>query len=754
MTGYGRVGRAPVAIVTGASSGIGFGCATKLAEMGMAVVGTGRDEDRLAELEKAIGDADRVATMAVDLTADDAPKRIVDLALQRWGRVDFLINNAGVGSPKPLHETDDESLDHFLGLMLRAPFRLAREVIPHMQPGSAIINVTSTFAIVGGLRGGAYSAAKGGLTALTLHIACQYGPAGNPLQRSSSGRDAHADGRCAARRREIQEDQHRDDAAPAAGQGRRHRQHRRLPVLGGCRLHQRPDDRRRRWLEFDEVPVGLRAELGMGRPLNLFALLDQAAARFGDRGAVYHGERQLCTWGELRDRALRMAGSLRELGPGSRVAVASENRPEIIELMFAVWAAECVYLPINYKLHAREMQQIIDDAGAAMIFASPTIAADLSSVTDVPIEVIGSGVYQTRLGSDSAPPPDNDPAELAWLFYTSGTTGRSKGAMLSHRNLMAMTLAHLADFDSPDEDCSLVHGAPMSHGSGLYIPPYVLRAARQVIPESGAFEPGEFLDLCEHHPGCSAFLAPTMVQRLVQTGRPRPRNLRTVVYGGGPMYVDSLKKAMAAFGPIFTQLYGQGEAPMTITGLRRADHLDADDAVLGSVGYARSGVDVAVLRDDGSPAAIDEIGEIVCRGDVVMSGYWKNPKATAVTLQNGWLHTGDLGSFDERGFLTLRDRSKDVVISGGSNIYPREVEEALLEHPGVVEAGVVGAKDEEWGEVVVAFVVGEVEAAELDAHLLDRMARFKRPKRYEFVDELPKNSYGKVLKRELRQRLS
>ena len=140
--------------------------------------------------------------------------------------------------------------------------------------------------------------------------------------------------------------------------------------------------------------------------------------------------------------------------------------------------------------------------------------------TDVPVEVVGSGDYQTRLGSAPAPPPSTDPAELAWLFYTSGTTGRSKGAMLSHRNLMAMTVAHLADFDSPDEDCSLVHGAPMSHGSGLYIPPYVLRGARQVIPESGAFEPGEFLDLCEHHPGCSAFLAPTMVQRLV-ADRPR-----------------------------------------------------------------------------------------------------------------------------------------------------------------------------------------------------------------------------------------
>lgn len=167
-----------VAIVTGASSGIGLGCAAKLAEMGMAVVGTGRDRDRLAELEKVINDPDRVATLAVDLTDDDAPRRIVDLAVDRWGHIDFLINNAGMGSPKPLHETDDETLDYFLDLMLRAPFRLAREVLPHMAPGSAIINVTSTFAVIGGLRGGAYSAAKGGLTALTTHIACQYGASG------------------------------------------------------------------------------------------------------------------------------------------------------------------------------------------------------------------------------------------------------------------------------------------------------------------------------------------------------------------------------------------------------------------------------------------------------------------------------------------------------------------------------------------------------------------------------------------------
>jgi fatty-acyl-CoA synthase len=485
---------------------------------------------------------------------------------------------------------------------------------------------------------------------------------------------------------------------------------------------------------------------------NLFAVLDQTAARHGDQGAVFLGESQLHTWAELHDRALRLAAVIADRSsPGARIAVASENRPDLVELMFAIWAAERVFVPINYKLHAREMKQILQDSGASLAFASPKLAG---AITDLPVLTLGTPDYENLFAA--APlnaPRQTDPAALAWLFYTSGTTGRSKGAMLSHRNLMAMAVAHLADFDDPDEHCGLVHGAPMSHGSGLYVAPYVLRGARQVIPQSAAFDPDEFLDLCEHHPGSSAFLAPTMVQRLVETGRPRPANLRTIVYGGGPMYVDSMKKALAAFGPVFVQLYGQGEAPMTITGLRRADHVDADDTVLGSVGYARSGVDVAVQRADGELAPVDEIGEIVCRGDVVMSGYWNNADATAATLTDGWLHTGDMGSFDERGYLTLRDRSKDVVISGGSNIYPREVEEVLLEHPDVIEACVVGEPDPEWGEVVVAFVVGSATEPELDAHLLERIARFKRPKRYVFIDELPKSSYGKVLKRELRERL-
>jgi acyl-CoA synthetase (AMP-forming)/AMP-acid ligase II len=341
-----------------------------------------------------------------------------------------------------------------------------------------------------------------------------------------------------------------------------------------------------------------------------------------------------------------------------------------------------------------------------------------------------------------------------------GTTGRSKGAMLSHRNLMTMTLSHLADVESLDERCSQIHAAPMSHGSGMYIPAYVSRGARQVIPASGGFEPEEFLRLCDQHPGVGSFLAPTMVQRLrlaLPSPDHRPRGLRCIIYGGGPMYVQELKQSLAAFGQIFAQIYGQGESPMTITWLRRDDHACQDDSILGSVGQQRTGVEVRVVDDAGADVPVGEIGEIIVRGDVVMSGYWRNPQGTAEALRDGWLYTGDMGSRDEHGYLTLRDRSKDVVISGGSNIYPREVEEALLTHPSVSEVSVVGQPDEAWGEVVVAFVVPQpgmsLEPAELDAHCLERIARFKRPKRYVRVEALPKNSYGKVLKRALRELL-
>ena len=221
------------------------------------------------------------------------------------------------------------------------------------------------------------------------------------------------------------------------------------------------------------------------------------------------------------------------------------------------------------------------------------------------------------------------------------------------------------------------------------------------------------------------------------------------------MYVEDALKALDRFGPRFAQIYGQGESPMTITTLSREDIADRDHprwlARLGSVGRPYACLDVMVADANDKPLPAGETGEIICRGDVVMPGYWNNPEATAQTMRGGWLHTGDVGAFDAEGYLTLKDRSKDMIISGGSNIYPREVEEVLLKHAAVREVSVIGRPHPEWGEVVVAYVVGGVKPAELDALCLDAIARFKRPKDYVFVDALPKNNYGKILKTELRE---
>jgi acyl-CoA synthetase (AMP-forming)/AMP-acid ligase II len=319
--------------------------------------------------------------------------------------------------------------------------------------------------------------------------------------------------------------------------------------------------------------------------------------------------------------------------------------------------------------------------------------------------------------------------------------------MLTHRNLLFASRAYFADIDKLGPGDAILHAAPLSHGSGLYGLPHFAAGALNVIPESGGFEPAELFDLMDRWPNASFFAAPTMIVRLLASPAARtPRQLKTIAYGGAPMYVADALRAIDLFGPRLYQLYGQGESPMTITGLPQEFHRHR--IKLDSCGYARTGVEVKVL----------ESGEIVTRSDCVMAGYWDNPEASAQTLAGGWLHTGDIGRMDEQGFLTILDRSKDMIISGGSNIYPREIEEVLLLHPAVAECSVVGKAHPEWGEEVVAFVVLkknilQLQREELDALCLNNIARFKRPKDYRFVDDLPKNNYGKVLKTELRKRL-
>jgi long-chain acyl-CoA synthetase len=328
--------------------------------------------------------------------------------------------------------------------------------------------------------------------------------------------------------------------------------------------------------------------------------------------------------------------------------------------------------------------------------------------------------------------------------------------MLTHRVLNWASHAYMAEVDDVRPGDPLLHAAPMSHGSGLYMMAHVARLGVNVVPESGGFEPDEIFRLFGHWPRMSMFAAPTMVKRMVDYGGDiDPSSIRTIVYGGAPMYVEDALKALDRLGPRLAQIYGQGESPMTITTLSKQDISDRDHPRwldrLGSAGrpYACLEVKVADAQDNALP--VGETGEILCRGDVVMPGYWRNPDATAQALKGGWLHTGDVGVFDADGYLTLKDRSKDMIISGGSNIYPREVEEVLLKHAAVREASVIGRPHPEWGEVVVAYVVGDVHAGELDALCLGEIARFKRPKDYVFVDALPKNNYGKILKTELRE---
>jgi long-chain acyl-CoA synthetase len=246
-----------------------------------------------------------------------------------------------------------------------------------------------------------------------------------------------------------------------------------------------------------------------------------------------------------------------------------------------------------------------------------------------------------------------------------------------------------------------------------------------------------------------------MIKRLVECpAECESDNIRTIVYGGAPMYVADGLKAIDRFGPRLAQIYGQGESPMTITVLPKADIAGRDHPRwrerLASVGRPFRCVEAMVADADDRPLPAGEVGEILCRGDTAMAGYWQNAEASAATLRGGYLHTGDVGSFDTDGYLTLRDRSKDLIISGGSNIYPREVEEVLLRHDKVREASVIGRPDDRWGEAVVAYVVGDAPPAELDALCLSSIARFKRPKDYVFVEALPKNNYGKILKTELR----
>ncbi len=505
--------------------------------------------------------------------------------------------------------------------------------------------------------------------------------------------------------------------------------------------------------------------------MNIAQLLARSATVYPTRPAIFLGSHCLVEYREFAHRSACIAGYLREsvgLAPGDRVALFMTNCPAYLEVLYGIWWAGLVAVPVNAKLHPRELAYILGDAGAACLFVDSALASQavplLDDIRCVKRTIVtDSASYADLLAATPITLQHRLPDDLAWLFYTSGTTGYPKGVMQTHRNLLAMTSCYFSDVDAVDPDDAIVYAAPMSHGAGFYNFPHVLKAARHVVPESGGFDTDELVTLANQVGGLSQFAAPTMVKRLVDHIAARgadPTGFKTIVYGGGPMYVQDIRRALDVMGNRFVQIFGQGECPMCITALARAELADRANPKwlerIASVGVAQSLVEVRVTDERGATLPVGETGEILVRGDPVMAGYWRNAEATEKTLRDGWLWTGDLGCFDADGFLTLKDRSKDVIISGGSNIYPREVEEVLLKHGAVREVSVVGQPDAEWGEVVVAFVVCSDDstrpsASDLDALCLAHIARFKRPKAYHFIDNLPKNNYGKVLKTELRK---
>lgn len=520
--------------------------------------------------------------------------------------------------------------------------------------------------------------------------------------------------------------------------------------------------------------------------MHLSRLFQRTVRQHADRPALARGTETAITYGQLDRRVRALAHWLRHdlgLQPGERVVLAMPNSTAYAEAMLALWHARLCAVPVHGKLHAGEIAHVLGDSGAVLCLSfgdawqalvSTTASMPGVALVDVQGQAWRSAAGRTDLpewneGRDAPVAADD---ELAWLFYTSGTTGRPKGVMLNHASLVAMSLNFQADLLALDEHDVMLHVAPMSHGGGLYGVPSWMRGGLQVVPASGGFDEAELFGLLAHYRKVSLFAAPTMINRLVRhaaggggdgdgDGGIVAPGLRCIVAGGAPFYVEDLRAAVALLGPRIAQMYGQGETPMTISAVSaqaigRAV-AEGDDTLLGSVGYAMSAIDIDITDAQGGRVPAGTPGEIMVRGPTVMRGYWRQPEATAATLVDGALRTGDIGLVDARGLLHLRDRSKDVIISGGSNIYPREVEEALLRHPLVEEVAAVGMPDAEWGEAVIAFVVTRdaavLTAAELNATCLETMARFKRPKRYVFVERIPKNATGKVMKNELRRQL-
>ena len=505
------------------------------------------------------------------------------------------------------------------------------------------------------------------------------------------------------------------------------------------------------------------------RVMNLATFLAQAARRDPDGVALVMGDTRW-TWAEWNARTDALAHALQTrfgLQKGDRVMCQSQNCTEMMQAMFAVWRAGGVWVPANFRQTPDEVAYLTQASGASLMFCNagfPDHAA-ACGVTTLAFGQADFGPDVTAITADHmgerpqvAPVDRDDPC---WFFFTSGTTGRPKASVLTHGQMAFVVTNHLADLmpGLTAEDASLVV-APLSHGAGVHQLTQVARGVKTVLLPTERFDVAQVWDLVREWRVSTMFTVPTILKLLVEhpsTAGADTSSLRYVIYAGAPMYRVDQQKALRTLGPVLVQYFGLGEVTGNITVLPAHLHQaeDGPTARIGTCGHARTGIEIQIQDDQGREVAPGETGEICCIGPAVFAGYYNNPEANAKSFRDGWFRTGDLGHMDDGGFVYITGRQSDMFISGGSNVYPREIEEKILTHPAINEVAVLGVPDPLWGEIGWAVCVANTPVAEEDlaAFLNGKLSRYKMPKRFLFWDALPKSAYGKITKKIIREEL-
>ncbi len=505
-------------------------------------------------------------------------------------------------------------------------------------------------------------------------------------------------------------------------------------------------------------------------------LVERSLAAFADRVAIIDQNRTM-TYRELERRSARIANALVALGASHDrpVAIFLPNDFHFIEIDAACMRAGIARVGISTRLSPDECQFIVNHSGAAVLISTEQLLATLDrGALDglVTVMLVDSGRVAAqnaiqnyedvlaRAAPDLAAPAVR-PEHPAYVLYTSGTTGRPKGATHTHGSRVAAMVNMLANEITATSNAAMVHCAPLTHGSGSKVLTFLALGARNVILPR--FDPEQFANVVQAHGGTHSFMVPTMLQMLVDAGksvRNAVRSMQQISFGGAPITNTAFARALDAFGPILTQVYGTCEAPHPVTVLRPDDYVTAPDpsALAETAGRASLASEIRVVNDDGEPLPTGGEGELLVRGEYVMQCYWRDERATAEAFdRDGWYKTGDIAVVDKTGFVRFKDRKRDLIISGGLNIYPSEVERVLAPHPKVREVAVIGYPDDRWGESVMACVVptdsATVSEQELISWLDGRIAGYKKPRRVVFMSELPKGTTNKVLKRELREKL-